>query len=64
MSWKKNADEYVERYCREHKLTREQALSHAIVKEVIEYYKTAEKDKISVTEAIECECFDAEDKSC
>lgn len=57
-------DEYVERYCKEWKIDREQALQHAIVKEIGLYYKNANKDKISVVEAGECGCMDIDDKSC
>lgn len=31
--------EYVDRYCRKHHVTIEQALGHAMVKNVAEYYK-------------------------
>ena len=43
-------ERYVERYCNEFKISREEALKHAIVKEIGEYYENAQKDKISVTE--------------
>ena len=58
-------DEYVERYCKEWKIDREQALQHAIVKEIKSYYENAEKGKISVTEAVAgCGCMELDDKSC
>ena len=56
-------EEYVERYARENKISQEEALTHAVVREVDDYYKNAEKGKISVTEvSVGCGCDD--DKSC
>lgn len=43
-------DKYLEGYCRKHEIDAETAKTHAIVKSVAEYYKDAEKGKISVTE--------------
>lgn len=37
--------EYVERYCRKHKCTVEEALTHAIVRAVEEEYKERMEDK-------------------
>ena len=58
-------DQFVKAYCEEWKIDREQALKYAVVKEVGEYYKNAEKGKISVTEAVAgCGCLELDDKSC
>ena len=59
-------ERYIERYCNEFKISREEALKHAIVKEIGKYYENAQKGKISVTEA-NCGCGGMEvcdDKSC
>lgn len=32
-------EEYLERYCRKHKITKEEAESHALVKEIKKYYE-------------------------
>ena len=55
-------DGYIERYCREHKISREQALQHAIVKECGKYYENAQKGKIAVTE-VSAGCGGAELKN-
>ena len=38
-------EEYVEKYSRDHKITREEALEHLLVKYVAEYYKEEHKVK-------------------
>ena len=43
-------DEYIEKYCVKHKISREEAEKHALVKETAKYYEDANKGKISVTE--------------
>lgn len=43
-------DEYIQRYCTKHEISREEAESHVVVKEYAKYVKDAEKGKISVTE--------------
>ena len=53
MSWETKADEYIEKYCVKHQVTYREALGHKIVREVIEYYKGAEKGKMSVQESEE-----------
>lgn len=32
-------DEYLEKYCRQNKVTKEEAMKHALVREVTEYYR-------------------------
>lgn len=59
MSWEKQADEFIEKYCTKHKISYREALRHKLVQETIEYYKNAEKGKISVTE-INAGCGGAE----
>lgn len=64
MGWEKQADEFVSKYCVKHQVTYREALGHAIVKEVIEYYKAAESGKMSATEWYAgCGCIE-DDKSC
>lgn len=67
--------EYIEKYCKKHEVTPEEARSHSMVKAVAEYYETVNIGKIgtidgtidgeiSVTEVnAGCGCID-EDKSC
>ena len=63
--------EYIEKYCKKHEVTPEEARSHSVVKAVAEYYETVNIGKIStidgeisVTEInTGCGCID-EDKSC
>ena len=45
--YNKNSDfkEYVDKCCKKHKCTVEQALNHALVKEVYEYYKSKGEEK-------------------
>jgi hypothetical protein len=43
-------DEYIEKYCVKHEISREEAEKHAIVKEIAKYYEDAKKGEISVTE--------------
>lgn len=65
-------NEYIEKYCRKHEVTPDEARSHSVVKAVAEYYETANIGKIgtidgeiSVTEInAGCGCLDAEDRSC
>lgn len=42
--YNENSDfkEYVDRYCKKHKCTVDEALTHALVKEVYELYKNKE----------------------
>lgn len=47
--------EYVERYCVKHEIDAKTALNHAMVQSVAEYYKNANKGKISV-EKIDAGC--------
>ena len=42
-------EEYIKRYCVKHEVSREEALTHACVKNYMEYLKTAENDKIEET---------------
>ena len=35
--------EYVDKYCKKHKCTVDQAFAHALIKEVSEHYKNKEK---------------------
>ena len=42
--------EYIKRYCRKHKCTYEEAKTHAMVKNVMEYYEHVNDGKISVSE--------------
>lgn len=46
----KNADfrEYVERYCNTYKITVEEALTHALVNEVADYYEDVSSGKIGL----------------
>ena len=61
----KNFHRYVDRECVEHEKTVDQALELSWVKNAYEYYKDAEKGKISSTEIkVGCGCVDLEDKSC
>ena len=46
---------YVDRYCEKHKTDVKTALNHAMVQSVAEYYKNANKGKISV-EKIDAGC--------
>lgn len=56
---------YVDRECVEHEKTVDQALELSWVRNAYEYYKDAEKGKISSTEIkVGCGCVDLEDKSC
>jgi len=56
---------YVDRECAEPKKTVDQALELSWVRNAYEYYKDAEKGKISSTEIkVGCGCVDLEDKSC
>ena len=48
MNWEKDFDLYVSKYCVKHKIDRETALKHALVKEVERCYKDAEKGKTGV----------------
>ena len=65
-------DQYIEKYCKKHEVTPEEARSHSVVKAVAEYYETVNIGKIgtidgeiSVTEInAGCGCIDEEDKSC
>lgn len=69
-------DQYIEKYCKKHEVTPEEARSHSVVKAVAEYYETVNVGKIgtidgtidgeiSVTEInAGCGCIDEEDKSC
>lgn len=41
---------YVDRYCVKHEIDAKTAFTHAMVKSIAEYYKDAEKVKMSVTE--------------
>lgn len=41
---------FVERYCIKHKCTQEEAKTHAIVKNVMNYYEHVNDGKISVSE--------------
>lgn len=43
-------DEYIEKYCIKHEISREEAEKHAIVKETAKYYKDAKKGIITVEE--------------
>lgn len=36
---KYDIDQYIERYCQKHKVTPEEAVTHKIVKEVINHYE-------------------------
>ena len=42
-------EEYIKRYCTKHEISREEAMTHAMVKEYAKYAEEAEKGKISVT---------------
>ena len=44
-------EKYLEGYCKKHKTDAETAKSHAIVKEVAQYYENVGKGKISVSES-------------
>lgn len=46
MIMSKEIEDFIERYCREWKISREEALTHAVVKNIIAYYKDVEKAKI------------------
>ena len=41
-------DEYLRRYCEKHEISRDEAMTHALVKEYAKYAEDAEKGKISV----------------
>ena len=51
--------EYIEKYCKKHEVTPEEARSHSMVKSVAEYYEHVNDGKISVTE-INAGCGGAE----
>lgn len=58
----KNSDrleKYLEKYCKKHDISREEAMTHALVKEYARYIEDVEKGKISVTE-INAGCGGAE----
>ena len=56
---------YVDRECIEHNLTIDACLERSWVRNAYEYYKNAEKGKISVSEInVGCGCMDIDDKSC
>ena len=59
MNWEKDFDLYVSKYCVKHKIDRETALKHALIKEVEQYYKSAEKGKMGVLE-VKAGCGGAE----
>lgn len=42
--------EYVDRYCVKHEIGRDAAFNHSVIRNAYEYYKDAEKGKISVSE--------------
>lgn len=44
----KDADEYVRKYCVKHKLTKEQAMEHLLVKGVLEMYEKKEQREADV----------------
>lgn len=52
-------EEYLEKYCKQHEISREEAMTHALVKEYARYAEDAERGKISVTE-INAGCGGAE----
>lgn len=39
-------DQYIEKYCKKHEVTPEEARSHSVVKAVAEYYETVNIGKI------------------
>lgn len=41
---------YVDKYCIKHKIDRETAFEHSVIRNAFEYYKHANDGKISVTE--------------
>ena len=43
-------EEYIEKYCRKHEISREEALTHACVKNYAEYLKSVENGKITTTD--------------
>ena len=38
-------DEYIDKYCKKHEIDKEEAKTHAIVKETQQYYKKIEQKK-------------------
>lgn len=49
-------DKYIEGYCRKHEISREEALTHACVRNATEYYNTRDIDKIETTDTIKAGC--------
>lgn len=43
ISGSKDFEEYLDRYCKQYKVTEEEALTHAIIREVAAYYNVAIK---------------------
>lgn len=41
----KDLDEYIERYCKKHKITPEEARKHQLVKDVAKYYEEIRRSK-------------------
>lgn len=44
MSWEEKYERYLERYCKTREITKEEAETHAIVKEVKEYYQNDDNE--------------------
>ena len=51
-----NLETYLYSYCRKHNCTEAEAKTHALVREVQEYYEHVNDGKISVTETKEFGC--------
>lgn len=47
---------YVDKYCIKHKIDRETAFEHSVIRNAFEYYKHINDGKISVTEEIKVGC--------
>lgn len=54
-----NFKQYVDKYCVKHKIDRETAFEHSVIRNAFEYYKHVNEGKISVTE-INAGCGGAE----
>lgn len=51
--------QYVDKYCLKHEIDKETAFCHSVIRNAYEYYKDAEKGKISVTK-VDVGCGGAE----
>lgn len=49
-------DKYIDDYCRKHEISREEALTHACVRNATEYYNTRDIGKVETTDTIKAGC--------